>query len=117
MQKTNIDAAFQSVRENSNVNGQQRNSTDNTTTLDLHTLRVAEVEVVLDSEMEKWKLKCLSEDARTNNKPHLHIITGQGNRSRNNTPRLQPAVCQYLLRNGWKFETMPGSFLVYYTAR
>jgi DNA-nicking Smr family endonuclease len=107
-----MEAAFQTVHENSQNHKQ---SEDTTVVVDLHHLRVHEAETVLDHEMERWQSQLKRDQGErcgNGRRPLMHIITGMGNRSAGRSPRLQPAVCQYLIRHGWAFETGPGYFLV-----
>lgn len=43
---------------------------------------------------------------------HLKIITGQGHHSVDNTPKIQPAMKQFLEQQGLAYSTFRGYFVV-----
>lgn len=105
-----MEAAYQTVWEN----GQRYAHSDQLKIVDLHYLRIREAETVLEHELERWRAEINRQNGLRNGgvTSTMKVITGMGNHSAGRAPRLQPAVCQYLLRSGWKFEIGPGFFLV-----
>ncbi|CAG8549677.1 3086_t:CDS:2 [Paraglomus occultum] len=78
--------------------------------VDLHGLTVLEALAVVKDELKRWSSTPMQSGS---NKKPLQIITGAGNHSHNNVPRLWIEVGDYLEETNWKFDKDRGSFVVW----